>query len=429
MLVLGVLVLVLGTIGGGGIGPIGLGVLGTFIAVTALGPTIAAPIARTIGAPLPRLKGMTGTLARENALRNPKRTSATAAALMIGVALVGFITVFASSAKASIADAVDARFRADLIITAGSFGGVGLPTSLTDEARKLPEIAAASAVRGAAAQIDGHKDFITAVDPASIDAVYDLQIVQGSLADLQAGTIAVQRRWADDHDKKVGDAIDVQLVQGGVQHLVVKMLYDDEVFVGRYFIPMAVYDAGVVDKTDSLVFVKAKDGVAPGAARAALEKLTKPFPTAKVQDLSDFKAAQSAQFNVLLAMIYVLLLLAIIIALLGIANTLALSVFERTRELGLLRAVGMTRRQTRSSIRWESVIIALLGTVLGLGIGLFFGWMFSFPLKDQGFTRFSIPVGQLVFISVLAGFAGVIAAIWPARRAARLNVLEAIATE
>ena len=427
-LVLGVIVLALGVTGAGA-GPTGLGALGVFVAVIALGPVIAAPVAGALGAPLPRVKGMTGTIARENAVRNPKRTSATAAALMIGVALVGFITVFASSAKASIYDAVDKRFRADLIVNAGSFGGGGLPTNIVADARKLPQIASASAVRGVGASIDGADGFITAVDPATIGDVYDLQIKQGSLADLGDGTIAVQRRWADGNDKKIGDTIDLQLVQGGVQHLVVKMVYDDEVFVGKYFIPMAVYDKGVVDKTDSIVFVKTKDGVEPAEARAALEKLTKPYPTAKVQDLSDFKAAQSAQFNVLLAMIYVLLLLAIIIALLGIANTLALSVFERTRELGLLRAVGMTRRQTRSSIRWEAVIIALLGTVLGLGIGLFFGYMFSFPLKDQGFTRFSVPVGQLVLISVLAAFAGVIAAIWPARRASRLDILAAIATE
>jgi putative ABC transport system permease protein len=428
-LVLAVIVLTMGAVGGGGIGPIGLGALGVFIAITALGPVIATPIARAIGAPLPRVKGMTGTLARENALRNPKRTSATAAALMIGVALVGFITVFASSAKASIYEAVDARFRADLIVNSGSFGGGGLPTNIVDDARALPQIAAASGVRGAPATIDGSAGFISAVDPASIAAVYDLQVEQGSLADLDASSIAVQKKWAEDNDKKIGDTIDVTLVQGGVQHLAVKMVYDDQVFVGKYFIPMSVYDKGVIDKRDSIVFMKIKDGVKPAEARAALEKLTKPYPTAKVQDLTDFKAAQSAQFNVLLAMIYVLLLLAIIIALLGIANTLALSVFERTRELGLLRAVGMTRRQTRSSIRWESVIIALLGTVLGLGIGLFFGYMFSFPLKDQGFTKFSVPIGQLVFISVLAGFAGVLAAIWPARRASRLDILAAISTE
>ncbi|MEN3273821.1 MAG: putative transport system permease protein [Actinomycetota bacterium] len=428
LLVLGILVLTIG-VTGGGVGPTGLGVLAVFIAITALGPVIAAPIARPIGSPRPRWKGMSGTRARVNALRYPKRTSATAAALMIGVALVGFITVFASSAKASIYDAVDARFRADLIVNSGNFGGGGLPTRIVDEARALPKIAAVSGVRGTPANIDGANGFITAVDPTTIDAVYDLQVKQGSLADLGDNTIAVQRRWADNNDKKLGDTIDLQLVQGGVQHLAVKMVYDDQVFVGKYFIPMAVYDKGVVDKRDSLVFLKVKDGVKPAEARIALEKLTKPYPTAKVQDLSDFKNAQSSQFNVLLAMIYVLLLLAIIIALLGIANTLALSVFERTRELGLLRAVGMTRRQTRSSIRWESVIIALLGTVLGLGIGLFFGYMFSFPLKDQGFTKFSVPFGQLVFISVLAGFAGVVAAIWPARRAARLDVLAAIATE
>ena len=408
---------------------VGLGVLSIFIGVSTLGPVIATPIARFLGAPLPRLKGMPGTLARENALRNPKRTSATAAALMIGVALVGFITVFASSAKASINSIVDDRFKADLIIDSGSFGLGGLPPNVTDDVRALPEVEHASALRAAPAKVDGKNGFILAVDPATIGDVFDIGVISGSYADLGDGTIALNKDWAKDHDKAIGDTIDLQLVDGGVQHLVVKMTYKDNVLAGSYFIPTVVYDKGVPDKADMQVFLTIKGGVSAAEARAAVEKLAEPYPTAKVQDLTDFKSAQSAQFNVLLAMIYVLLLLAIIIALLGIANTLALSVFERTRELGMLRAVGMTRRQTRTSIRWESVIIALIGTVLGLGIGLFFGWAMSFALKDQGFTRFSVPITQLIVISFLAAIAGVIAAIWPARRAARLNVLAAIATE
>jgi putative ABC transport system permease protein len=414
----------------GGVAFVGIGALAIFIGVSVLGPVIATPVVRVLGAPLPRLKGMTGVLARENALRNPKRTSSTAAALMIGVALVGFITVFASSAKASINSIVDDRFKADLIVDSGSFGGgSGLPVTFVDDVRKLPEVEQVSGVRAAQAKVDGKDNFIFGFDPATIAAVYDVGVLRGSFGDLQDGTIALQEDWAKSHHKSIGDTVDVQLVEGGVQHLTVRMLYEDNVLATNYFIPLAVYDKGVPDATDAQVYLTTKDGVSPTAARAAVEKAAKPYPTAKVQDLADFKASQSAQFNVLLGLIYVLLLLAIIIALLGIANTLALSVFERTRELGLLRAVGMTRRQVRSSIRWESVVIALLGTVLGLVIGLFFGWAMSYALKDQGFTVFSVPITQLFVIALLAAVAGVIAAIWPARRASRLNVLAAIATE
>jgi putative ABC transport system permease protein len=199
--------------------------------------------------------------------------------------------------------------------------------------------------------------------------------------------------------------------------------------VGSNFVmSTAAFDANLPVRLDTSVFVAATPGVDPDAARAAIEALTDEYPTATVLDQTEFKEAQAASFNQLLGLVYVLLFLAIFIALLGIANTLALSILERTRELGLLRAVGMTRSQLRSTVRWESVIIAVLGSMLGLIIGVFFGWALVRALASEGIGTFTVPVVQLLVIVVLAALAGVVAAIVPARRAARLDVLEALAT-
>jgi putative ABC transport system permease protein len=180
---------------------------------------------------------------------------------------------------------------------------------------------------------------------------------------------------------------------------------------------------------DQYVFIKLARDVSPAEGRKAIDTVIKAYPNAELQDRTEFKDAQAAQINQLLGLIYVLLALAVVIALIGIANTLALSIYERTRELGLLRAVGMSRRQLRSTVRWESVIISLLGTLLGLAIGLFFGWAVVEALADQGITKFAPPGGQLVLVVIIGGIAGVIAAIGPARRAAKLDVLRAVSSE
>jgi putative ABC transport system permease protein len=427
--VLGAAMLLIGLFGEGGIAPVGFGALLTMSGVIILGPVLAPPIGRVLGAPLPRLKGTTGVLAKENTLRNPKRTASTAAALMIGVALVGFITVFASSAKASINKVVDDQFVADIIIDSGSFGDGGLSPRLADDLRSLPEVAAATGLRGAPANVNGGGSFLLAVDTATIAQFFDLGVTEGAIADVGADGIGVNEDWAADHDLQLGDTVDVQLLDGAVIDLPVRVIYTDQVLAGSYFVGTPFLEAHQPDQYDFNVFVLGKDGVDPDDLRVAVEEAAKTYPTAKVQDINDFKEAQAAQFNVLLVMIYALLFFSILIALLGIMNTLALSVHERTRELGLVRAIGMSRRQVRSTIRWESILIALLGTVLGIAVGLFFGWAMATKMKDVGFNTFSVPIVQLAVICVLAALAGVFAAIWPARRASRLDILAAIASE
>ena len=426
---LGVLLLLDGLFRDGGAAFVGLGAVTVFFGVAALGPVFARPAARLIGAPLPRLRGVTGTLARENAMRNPKRTASTAAALMIGVGLVGFITIFAASAKTSINDSIDRAFTGDFVVDSGTYGFGGLSPELAASLKRLPEVRAVSGYRIGAARIDGATAYLGAVDPVAFDQIVDLDVAAGSLADLRGDTIAVASATAREHGWRVGDTVRATFAETGERALRVVAVYRRADAGGPYLLPLETYAGAFAHQLDARVFVARAEGVTPAAARRAVEALTAAYPNAQLQDQTQFKEAQSAQINQMLGLIYVMLALAVVIALMGIANTLALSIFERTRELGLLRAVGMTRRQLRSAIRWEAVIIAVFGTLLGLIIGLFFGWVLVEDLKSSGITHLTIPVGQLAVVVLIAALAGVGAAILPGRRAAKLDILQAIATQ
>jgi putative ABC transport system permease protein len=426
---LGVAVLMAGLFGDGEAGTVGAGAVIVFFGVAGLGPVFARPVAKLIGSPLPRLRGMPGTLARENAMRNPRRTASTAAALMIGVGLVAFITIFAASAKQSIDDSIDEAFTGDFVVDSGTFGFGGLSPDLAADLAKLPEVRAVTGYRIGQAKVEGAAKFISAVDPRTVGDILDLDISAGRIEDLDATAVAVEAETAKNKGWKVGDTVPMSFARTGDRPLTIRAIFERADIGGQYLLPMSAYEANFATRFDARVFVAKAEGVPSAQAREAVERLAKPYPNAKLQDLTQFKEAQAAQINQLLALIYVLLALAVFIALLGIANTLALSIFERTRELGLLRAVGMTRSQLRTTVRWESVIIALFGTFLGLGIGLFFGWALVQSLKSEGFNTFKVPPGQLLTVVVIAALAGVAAAIWPGRRAARLDVLKAIATE
>jgi putative ABC transport system permease protein len=414
---------------GNGLQLVAFGAAIIFVGVAVLGPIIALPVSRLLGAPLARLRGVTGTLARENALRNPKRTASTASALMIGVALVGFITIFAASARTSLDQIIDRSFRGDFVIDSGTFGAGGFDPGLAQSLNALDEVAAASPVRISQVEVDESVTWVLAVDPGVIDEVFDVGVVAGSLADLDASSLAVWDETAAEEGWEVGDTVSVLFPETGRQEFRVDVLFDNRELVGgSYAMSTAAFDENVPVRLDTAIYVAAATGVSPDDARLAIEAVTAAYPTATVLDQTEFKEAQSASFNQLLGLVYVLLFLAILIALMGIANTLALSIFERTHELGLLRAVGMTRSQLRSSVRWESVIIAVFGSLLGLVIGVFFGWALVQALHDEGITAFVVPFGQLTFLVVLAAIAGVIAAVLPARRAARLDMLAAMTT-
>jgi putative ABC transport system permease protein len=414
---------------GRGLPAVGLGAAVIFLGVTLLGPVIARPVSRLIGAPLPALTGMAGRLARDNAIRNPKRTAATAAALMIGVSLVCFITIVASSSKASAAAQVDKAFTGDFVLDAGSLGAGRLSHDLAERLDRLPEVKAASGVRQTVARIGGATADLVAVDPASFGEIVDLDVTRGRLEDLDTDGIAVRDTVATAKGWSVGDTVPVRFAQTGEQQLTVVAIYRNKDVVGAdYVVGLAAYEANAADRFDTKVLVVKADRVSAADARAAIEKVTADYPTARLQDQTEYKTAQTAQVDRFVNLVYVLLALAVLIALLGIANTLVLSIFERTRELGLLRAVGMTRRQVRSMVRWESVIIALLGAFLGLAIGLFASWAMVTAVADEG-ARLRFPVGPLAVVTLIAALAGMLAAVLPAQRASRLNVLAAIATE
>jgi putative ABC transport system permease protein len=428
---LGVLSLLAGLFSGGsGALPlVGLGALLVFFGVAILGRTVALPLSRMIGALLPRIRGITGTLARENAMRNPKRTAATASALMIGVGLIGFISIFTASTKASFNASIDKSFTGDFVIDAGAFGTGGLDPELAAKLNNIPEVEAAAGIRVAAAEISGGPKQVIGVDPATAFDVIDVQPLQGNSTDLDRNSIAVHKDVADSDNLAIGDTVPVVFKDTGPQQLTVAMIYGENQPAGDYLLGFPAYEANFADQYDAFVFIDKADGVSTADAQAAIEGVAKDYPGADVRDRSGFKKELSKPVDQLLNLIYVLLLLAIFIALLGIANTLALSILERTREIGLMRSVGMTRPQLRSTIRWESVIIAIQGTLLGLAIGLFFGWALVQALSDEGIDRFQIPWLTLAIVVVLAGLAGVVAAILPARRAAKLDVLRAITTE
>jgi putative ABC transport system permease protein len=419
---------------------VGLGVLLVFLGVSVLGRTIALPLSRAIGAPLPRVKGVTGTLARENTMRNPKRTAASASALMIGVGLIAFISIFASSAKASISATIDRTFAGDFVINSGAgASGGGVTPALAQRLNTMPQVAAATGERTGSMLILGQPTMIAAVDPRTAGQIFNVSPVQGSIGALGADGIAVYSGDATKHHLTLGSPVSVVFRDTGPKTLRVALIYGDNQAAPSanpgsktsYFLGTPGFDANfAAPHFDTQVFVKKAPGVSTAAALAAVKAVSARYaPGTTVQDQAAYKAQQTKGIDQILALIYTLLALAIVIALLGIGNTLALSIFERTRELGVMRAVGMTRGQLRGTIRWESVIIALQGTLLGLVVGVFFGWALVRAQKSQGLSVFSVPWLTLLIIIGLAGLAGVVAAILPSRRAAKLNVLRAIVTE
>jgi len=409
------------------IAAVGVGAGVIFLGVAILGPVIASPVSAALGAPIRALRGVTGRLAESNAARNPKRTSATAAALMIGVALVVFITIFGASIRSSVNAAIDKSMKADYVVTSGSFGTGILPLQLEQKLKQAPGVASVSGVRSGQFEVKGSVKQLIAVDPNQVNSLFDVEVTKGDIRNLGTGGIAVLNTTASDNNWKLGSPVTVRYAQSGTKTLTVQAIYKQNQ-VGSYIISLDAYAVNFSDQFDSQIYIKTASGPNP-QVRQSLQAVMQDYPAGKLQDRNEFKQSQGNQVNTFLNLVYVLLTFAIVIAVFGIANTLGLSVIERTHEIGLLRAVGMTRRQLRSTIRWESVIVALLGAVLGLVIGVFFGWAMVTALRDQGINQLAFAPLSLALIIVIAGVFGVIAAILPARRAAKLDVLRAVTTE
>ena len=411
----------------------GLGALLTIAGVVVFGPVVARPASGVIGAPLRWVRGVTGSLARENAMRNPRRTSGTAAALMVGVGVVTLFTIFAASLKSSIDNSVSQSFTGDLVVSTGRFGGGGISPQLAADVGRLPQVQTATGLGTGRALVGTGTEKVTIADPGQIGKVLDLEVTKGSVRNLGPQQIAVSNRVADDKGWQQGTKVPVTFSDGTTSDFTVGAVYDARDIAGNYVLPREAWAPHAVQDIDTTVLVGLKNGVSLEAGKTAVQRTVDTYGAPDVEDRGQYTSSLSQGVDMMLGIVYVLLGLAILIALMGIANTLSLSVYERTRELGLLRAIGETRRQLRSMIRWESVIIAVFGTVGGLGLGLFLGWALvkaaSEGTGDMIAPTFSAPIGQLVVLLVVGAIAGVLAGLRPARRAAKLPVLQAVAAE
>ncbi len=404
-----------------------------FIGVSVLAPLAARPLADIIGWPLPRLFGIAGLLAKENTKRKPRRTASTASALMVGVALVAFFSVFGSSTKASISDTVFELFPADLTFQSANQSDPELPAAISPafaaELGAYDELSVVSAMQFGRVVIDGDKQFIAGVDPSTIGQVFAMQPNGGSVPALaRPGAIIVASGYLEENGWTVGDVVTVEFARTGEVQMPVVGSFEADDF-SNFYVSTQTFKVNFRYIGDGLVFANASDGIGVVGARDAISPTVESFGNVKAQTKSEIVDELETQIDQALALFTGLLLFAVIIAVLGITNTLTLSIYERTREIGLLRAVGMVRRQVRRMIRWEAVIIATFGAILGVGLGIVLGWAVVKALEEEGFGTFSIPVGQVVLALFLAAFAGVLAAIWPARKAARMNILDAISSE
>lgn len=424
--VLGLLALVVGaqSAGGGAAATVGVGAVAVIVAVALAAPSLSRPIVGALGAVLTRPFGAIGRLARTNSVRNPRRTAATAFALMLGLMLVSVIGVLGSTAKASVDALVDNGIEADYIFSGPP--SIGVPTGAGRAARDVPGVERVAILHPVSVKIDDEQAFGVALE-GSPDGLFDQSVVAGS-GEQTPNSIGVSESASKNNDWPLGSTIDMVSLDGKSVSVEVTTIFADNPLVGDWILSDDVYQAvtpGVV-RSDIAVLIGAAPGTDLGQVRTDLENAVKPFVVVQVQDREEFKGAQSQQIDTLLAVLYGLLALAVVIAILGIVNTLALSVVERRREIGMLRAVGMQRPQVRRTIYLESMLIALFGAIIGLILGVVFGWGFVRTLRDEGLGVLTIPWGQMVGMLVGSAVVGIGAALLPAIRAARTRPLEVI---
>jgi len=409
---------------------VAVGAVGLVAGTLVLAPIALSPVAGSLGGLLRRARGVNGMMAEQNARRNPRRSAATATALVVGVAVVSLFTVFAASLKATLADQLAGDFGADLAVTTSAFGGGRLSDTAAAEVAQVDGVQAAIGLGGGSVLIHGDDTMVTATEPDQLDDVAGLRAVAGSLDDVGRDGLAVSETRAEDEGWTVGDRVETTFVDGTTQTLTVDAVYADNSLLGNLVLADQLWTAHTSQPLVRTVLVEVADGTSIDQARSAIEPVAERLG-GDVQDAEEFAGAETQALDLMLSIIYVLLALAIVIALLGISNTLSLAVHERRRELGLLRAVGQTRRQVRSVLRLEAVIVSAFGTLVGLTLGGFLGWALFATVASQSdslSSHFALPLAQLAVITVLGALAGVLAARRPARRAARLPVLEAIAT-
>jgi putative ABC transport system permease protein len=408
----------------------GVGAALVVLGVVVAAPLVTRPVVRVVAAPFVLLAGTVGRLARENSLRNPRRTATTATALMIGLALMAAISVVAQSTKASVSDLVDSQLTADYVLNGG--GQAQFPAGVGEKVAALPDVASVATIGGLGVEVGDQTAFALAADAAGIEDNVRVTMTEGSLQRLDDGDVLLSSTLAKDRGWKVGDTLPASLGTLKDRSLTVGGVFEDnQVLGGEMIVPRSLYRQAVPtpEQGDFLVYVKASERADVAALRSQLVDVVKPYIVVSVQDGAEFTDSQAAQVNQLLGILYVLLALSVVIAVLGIINTLALSVFERTREIGLLRAVGLTRAQLFRMVTLESVATAVFGAILGAALGLGLGIALQRGAADQGLETLAIPWVTLAVVIAAAAVAGVVAAVLPALRAMRMDVLRAIATE
>lgn len=409
---------------------LGFGAVLMFVAVRMYAPLFSTPVSAFLGRPLEHLPGrqITGHMARENASRDNKRTAATAAGLMIGLALIAMASVVAESLKSSFRSELGSTMIADYVVTAQ--GDVPFSNRVAGQVAALPEFDRVSAVRWGNAQIAGDTKGFAGTDLGMLADLLRVDVQSGDLAaSADATHVAISSEAAATHGVEVGDRLAVDFAAAGPQMLTVGAIYENDFLIGHYAIDLSAWAEYFNEQNDAVISARVAEGVALEDADAALAGLEDAFPQLQFETQAEWTERLEGQLDNLLIIINVFLGLAIVIALLGITNTMALSVLERTRELGLMRAIGLTRRQTKSMIRMEAAVVSLFGALLGVAVGLAFGWLAVLAIPDSIINRLAIPTVALVVYVILATVAGLLAASFPARRASRLNILEAIAHE
>ena len=414
------------SINGADVAILGVGVLGVFAGVLVIGPALSKPVAVLLGKPVATLRGVTGAMSQQNAARNPKRTARTAAPVLIGVALVTAFTALAASVKNEIRESIGSSFRGDYALSVNSRGFGGIPISITDQLTQLAEIDQATGVGFIAAKVGDESPFVLVFNPKTADGLYDLEMVEGTQKGLTKNEILVEADKALDKNLSVGSRVQVTLVDGRSMQLTVAGTYTDA--YGNYAVSRELFEGSNTPLFDSFVYIKTAEGVSDESARTAISAVSEDLGIGKLESRDEYIDTQAGQVDQFLALIYGLLFLSVIIAIVGIIITLLLSVFERRREIGLLRAVGMTRSQVRTMVRWESVITSLFGAVTGVVLGILTGIVIVVSLNDSGFSAFTLPIANTIVILVGAFVVGVIAAVFPAWRATRTEIISAIAS-
>ncbi|MFF0594461.1 ABC transporter permease [Streptomyces antibioticus] len=410
--------------GSDGQAPMGLGAVLLIIGVFILTPLLSRPLIAA-AAPVLRIFGISGKLARQNSVRNPRRTAATASALMIGLTLITGMTVMAGSLQKSIDKMASAAIRADYIVSMAN--GNTLSPDVEEKLKATDGVTATSPLRNSPARIGGTTEYLTGVTPA-IGELTDLKVEDGTFA--VGGTkVVVDEDTAKDHGWKAGSAFTAAYEDGRKQKLTVAGVYQGNELIRGIMLDASVLAPHQEDPTDMQVMVKTSGG-ASDATKDRLEKALGSNPAIKVQSKQDLSDEIAQMFTLMLNMLYGLLAMAVIVAVLGVINTLAMSVFERSQEIGMLRAIGLDRRAVKRMVRLESLVISLFGGVLGIGLGVFFGWAAGELLGTRMATyELVLPWDRMAVFLLLAAGVGVLAALWPARRAARLNMLAAIKSE